>query len=163
LLELENEITIIRIRFRRFFILAHHLKEAEIAKNNDKVTYLGNRISSQELSEVQQIQRLKSLESGRSLYMPVSYLNPSRISLLAVLQKSLKLKLEHGLQELYWRPQGSAVIFGDRFIEDKKRLGFALCAECGILEQRVGHVLYEKFSERKTVETPITKDESNTK
>uniref|UniRef100_F1LA63 DUF8117 domain-containing protein n=2 Tax=Ascaris TaxID=6251 RepID=F1LA63_ASCSU len=38
----------------------------------------------------------------------------------------------------YWRPQGSAVIFGDRFIEDKKRLGFTLCAECGILEQHVG-------------------------
>lgn len=37
-----------------------------------------------------------------------------------------------------WRPNGSSVIFGDRFIEEKKKLGYALCSYCGILEQYIG-------------------------
>ncbi|VDM24377.1 unnamed protein product [Toxocara canis] len=64
----------------------------------------------------------------------------------------------------YWRPQGSAVIFGDRFIEDKKRLGFALCAHCGILEQRVGQFAernHKRFCSLKCAENYETNSHTN--
>lgn len=47
-----------------------------------------------------------------------------------------------------WRPNGSAVIFGDRFIEDKKRLGFSLCSYCGMLEQQVGQFTADQKQRR---------------
>uniref|UniRef100_A0A1I7W2R7 Zf-CGNR domain-containing protein n=3 Tax=Loa loa TaxID=7209 RepID=A0A1I7W2R7_LOALO len=37
-----------------------------------------------------------------------------------------------------WRPKGSVVIFGDRFIKDKQQLGYSLCFYCGMLEQQIG-------------------------
>ncbi|KAK6112169.1 hypothetical protein QQG55_46625 [Brugia pahangi] len=37
-----------------------------------------------------------------------------------------------------WRPKGSIVIFGDRFIKDKQRFGYSLCFYCGMLEQQIG-------------------------
>ncbi|GMT31630.1 hypothetical protein PFISCL1PPCAC_22927 [Pristionchus fissidentatus] len=35
----------------------------------------------------------------------------------------------------FWRPRGAAIIFGDRFVEKKKREGLRLCDVCGMLEQ----------------------------
>ncbi|CAD6189380.1 unnamed protein product [Caenorhabditis auriculariae] len=35
-----------------------------------------------------------------------------------------------------WKPNGTSVIFGDRFVEKKKRSGLKLCATCGMLEQQ---------------------------
>uniref|UniRef100_A0A0N4Z4V5 FLZ-type domain-containing protein n=1 Tax=Parastrongyloides trichosuri TaxID=131310 RepID=A0A0N4Z4V5_PARTI len=35
----------------------------------------------------------------------------------------------------YWRPTGANVIFGDTYIEKKRRGGFMLCEYCGMLEQ----------------------------
>uniref|UniRef100_A0A0K0E2X1 MYM-type domain-containing protein n=1 Tax=Strongyloides stercoralis TaxID=6248 RepID=A0A0K0E2X1_STRER len=37
----------------------------------------------------------------------------------------------------YWRPKGANVIFGDAYIDKKKRSGFMLCDYCGMLEQSV--------------------------
>uniref|UniRef100_A0A0N5ASF5 MYND-type domain-containing protein n=1 Tax=Syphacia muris TaxID=451379 RepID=A0A0N5ASF5_9BILA len=36
----------------------------------------------------------------------------------------------------YWRPNGSYVIFGDRFIHERLEEGYSLCANCGMLEQQ---------------------------
>ncbi|KAH7725273.1 Protein C01C10.2 b [Aphelenchoides avenae] len=36
----------------------------------------------------------------------------------------------------YWQPKGTNVIFGDSYIEKKKRTGFHLCDHCGMLEQQ---------------------------
>ncbi|WKY15333.1 hypothetical protein Q1695_000653 [Nippostrongylus brasiliensis] len=36
-----------------------------------------------------------------------------------------------------WRPRGSEVIFGARFVEKKMRAGMQLCAWCGMIEQQV--------------------------
>uniref|UniRef100_A0A0N5BJ73 FLZ-type domain-containing protein n=1 Tax=Strongyloides papillosus TaxID=174720 RepID=A0A0N5BJ73_STREA len=38
---------------------------------------------------------------------------------------------------LYWKPKGANVIFGDAYIDKKKRSGFMLCEYCGMLEQSV--------------------------
>ncbi|ULT83110.1 hypothetical protein L3Y34_012394 [Caenorhabditis briggsae] len=35
-----------------------------------------------------------------------------------------------------WKPNGTSVIFGDRFVEKKKRSGLKLCTSCGMLEQK---------------------------
>lgn len=35
-----------------------------------------------------------------------------------------------------WKPSGTSVIFGDRFVEKKKRAGLKLCSTCGMLEQK---------------------------
>ncbi|GMR31034.1 hypothetical protein PMAYCL1PPCAC_01229 [Pristionchus mayeri] len=35
----------------------------------------------------------------------------------------------------FWRPRGASIIFGDRFVEKKKREGLRLCDICGMLEQ----------------------------
>uniref|UniRef100_A0A914DFQ5 DUF8117 domain-containing protein n=1 Tax=Acrobeloides nanus TaxID=290746 RepID=A0A914DFQ5_9BILA len=35
----------------------------------------------------------------------------------------------------FWRPKGTNVIFGDRYIEKKRRAGLDLCSYCGMLEQ----------------------------
>ena len=35
-----------------------------------------------------------------------------------------------------WRPRGASIIFGDSFVEKKKRLGLRLCSYCGMLEQQ---------------------------
>ncbi|TKR80554.1 hypothetical protein L596_014612 [Steinernema carpocapsae] len=35
----------------------------------------------------------------------------------------------------FWKPNGAKVVFGDRYIEKKKRAGFLLCDHCGMLEQ----------------------------
>ncbi|KAF1748308.1 hypothetical protein GCK72_024775 [Caenorhabditis remanei] len=35
-----------------------------------------------------------------------------------------------------WKPNGTSVIFGDRFVEKKKRSGLKLCTTCGMLEQK---------------------------
>ncbi|VDO57513.1 unnamed protein product [Haemonchus placei] len=40
-----------------------------------------------------------------------------------------------------WRPRGSEVIFGARFVEKKMRSGMQLCAWCGMIEQQVRKVL----------------------
>uniref|UniRef100_A0A8R1HN56 DUF8117 domain-containing protein n=1 Tax=Caenorhabditis japonica TaxID=281687 RepID=A0A8R1HN56_CAEJA len=37
-----------------------------------------------------------------------------------------------------WKPNGTSVIFGDRFVEKKKRAGLKLCSTCGMLEQKKG-------------------------
>ncbi|CAI5453973.1 unnamed protein product [Caenorhabditis angaria] len=37
-----------------------------------------------------------------------------------------------------WKPKGTSVIFGDRFVEKKKRCGLKLCTTCGMLEQKHG-------------------------
>ncbi|CAB3399788.1 unnamed protein product [Caenorhabditis bovis] len=36
-----------------------------------------------------------------------------------------------------WKPTGTSVIFGDRFVEKKKRAGMKLCSTCGMIEQKV--------------------------
>ncbi|KIH48213.1 hypothetical protein ANCDUO_21720 [Ancylostoma duodenale] len=41
-----------------------------------------------------------------------------------------------------WRPRGSEVIFGARFVEKKMRTGMQLCAWCGMIEQQVRYELY---------------------
>ncbi|MFH4976117.1 hypothetical protein AB6A40_002826 [Gnathostoma spinigerum] len=62
-----------------------------------------------------------------------------------------------------WRPNGSSVIFGDRFIKEKKQRGYNLCATCGMLEQCLHQFLTDKsdafcsekchfeFEQRKTI------------
>lgn len=45
-----------------------------------------------------------------------------------------------------WRPKGSIVIFGDRFIKDKQQLGYSLCFYCGMLEQQLGQ--FSKYRQR---------------
>ncbi|CAJ0576274.1 unnamed protein product, partial [Mesorhabditis spiculigera] len=37
-----------------------------------------------------------------------------------------------------WKPQGSNIIFGDRFVEKKKLAGYELCSNCGMVEQQKG-------------------------
>uniref|UniRef100_A0A1I7ZLR7 YHS domain-containing protein n=1 Tax=Steinernema glaseri TaxID=37863 RepID=A0A1I7ZLR7_9BILA len=47
----------------------------------------------------------------------------------------------------FWKPNGANVVFGDRYIEKKKRAGFALCDHCGMLEQVVGQ--FPQFREHR--------------
>ncbi|VDN02252.1 unnamed protein product [Thelazia callipaeda] len=60
-----------------------------------------------------------------------------------------------------WRPNGSVVIFGDRFIKDKQQFGFSLCAYCGMLEQHIGQFAYHKqqrFCSQKCLQAALTSD-----
>ncbi|KAK0404080.1 hypothetical protein QR680_017278 [Steinernema hermaphroditum] len=47
----------------------------------------------------------------------------------------------------FWKPNGANVVFGDRYIEKKKRAGFGLCDHCGMLEQYAGQ--FPQFRERR--------------
>ncbi|KAM3728571.1 Uncharacterized protein ACO02O_05116 [Dirofilaria immitis] len=48
-----------------------------------------------------------------------------------------------------WRPKGSVVIFGDRFIKDKQRFGYSLCSYCGMLEQQIGQFNSQQYRQRR--------------
>uniref|UniRef100_A0A915PPW7 DUF8117 domain-containing protein n=1 Tax=Setaria digitata TaxID=48799 RepID=A0A915PPW7_9BILA len=63
-----------------------------------------------------------------------------------------------------WRPKGSTVIFGDRFIKDKQRLGYALCAYCGMLEQQIGqfhHHRQRPYCSQKCLNAILTESNNN--
>ncbi|EYB98264.1 hypothetical protein Y032_0132g1680 [Ancylostoma ceylanicum] len=51
-----------------------------------------------------------------------------------------------------WRPRGSEVIFGARFVEKKMRAGMQLCAWCGMIEQQRNQ--FTHFTEDKVVCSP---------
>ncbi|VDK86533.1 unnamed protein product [Litomosoides sigmodontis] len=64
-----------------------------------------------------------------------------------------------------WRPKGSIVIFGDRFIKDKQRLGYSLCFYCGMLEQQIGQFSTHRqrpFCSEKCLSAALTEDRTLT-